>query len=515
MADTQELKKIKKIYGERFAKLCRELFPTILEEEGKLTEILDTKFANNGHCLGKDIIKSNSAKEDPFGRNSTIEKFEQIIFKQYDAMKAKVKNDEDNNKSEMTPQEILEKAGYDLYECETEEEIQSFEKYYDPNEVPCTIYNRGRLNRCYCFWAIKKDADKIKREDFKEPMKSDKYSTSVLAIQFNKLTGRVEIISRYNHSVDNPNCTLDNELNNIAPKLEQSFSNLLGERGLKINVSKRERNLSGYTLANDGKYYKYNYEIGGRYYCPGNIIIEGGQAHTISAPEKGILADYFLIDLENKTINVCNEIEDSFTQDLQNIKKIEVIKSDKKEEEKEIRIFKGKEEKPIIIGINQYNKIIRYENENLEEIGDNFLYYNDELTSVKLPKLKQVGNDFLHDSKRLTSIDLPNLKYVGNRFIFCGINVTNMYVPNLEKVGRDFLYWNDKFGEYEEEFCNEDFLNWDDKFENTYRTNIHHLHSKDILKVDEKTELNKRDIDKAKNGLGEIKNMYTDSKEKD
>lgn len=44
MASKDELKKIKKLYGERFMHLCRELFPTLLEEEGKLYEILSSTF---------------------------------------------------------------------------------------------------------------------------------------------------------------------------------------------------------------------------------------------------------------------------------------------------------------------------------------------------------------------------------------------------------------------------------------------------------------------------------------
>ena len=33
MAGSEELKKIKKVYGESFMKLCRSLFPTLLEQE--------------------------------------------------------------------------------------------------------------------------------------------------------------------------------------------------------------------------------------------------------------------------------------------------------------------------------------------------------------------------------------------------------------------------------------------------------------------------------------------------
>ena len=43
--ESLELNKIKKRYMEKgFAKLCRELFPTILEQEGALYSILTSKF---------------------------------------------------------------------------------------------------------------------------------------------------------------------------------------------------------------------------------------------------------------------------------------------------------------------------------------------------------------------------------------------------------------------------------------------------------------------------------------
>ena len=44
MADTPELKKIKKIYGEKFKNLCRSMFPVILEQEGTLLNILEKRF---------------------------------------------------------------------------------------------------------------------------------------------------------------------------------------------------------------------------------------------------------------------------------------------------------------------------------------------------------------------------------------------------------------------------------------------------------------------------------------
>lgn len=45
MTAQEELKKIKKTYGENFMKMCRSLFPTLLEDEGKLYEILNMSFS--------------------------------------------------------------------------------------------------------------------------------------------------------------------------------------------------------------------------------------------------------------------------------------------------------------------------------------------------------------------------------------------------------------------------------------------------------------------------------------
>jgi hypothetical protein len=245
MGDTQELKKIKKIYGERFKNLCRELFPIIIEQEGTLLSILEKRFGDNCNLLYEAIV-DNRLEED----------FKEFIFSEYDL----IRNDleEEVKEEPRTPYEILEEQGYELFECKTEEDIQSFKKYYAPNEVLCTIYNGGRLATRDCFFAVRKDVDSIRREDFTKPSKDDEYSISVLGIQFTRdKRSSVQIISRYNHTVSNPNCTLGNDLDNLAKGLSYSFANLLKERGLNFETENVETfEIPGYTLASDGKYYK-------------------------------------------------------------------------------------------------------------------------------------------------------------------------------------------------------------------------------------------------------------------
>ncbi len=145
MAESKELKRIKKLYGENFMHLCRELFPTLLEQEGLLTEILTSSFAINSRTLYEDIVETDAKSN----------------FKAYIYSKVDVEKDKPEIISKKTPYELLEEAGYDLYECNSEEEIQSFKKWYEPGEELCT-FSGGRLDKCVVFWAVRKDADNKK-----------------------------------------------------------------------------------------------------------------------------------------------------------------------------------------------------------------------------------------------------------------------------------------------------------------------------------------------------------------
>lgn len=267
MADTKELKKIKKIYGEKFKNLCRDMFPDIIEQEGTLLSILEKTFSHNCNSLYESITKCHLEND-----------FKELIYAKFAPKQEK--NTEEQNE-DRTPYEILDGKGYELIECKTEEDIQKFRNFYAPNEVLCTIYEGGRLATCYCFFAVKKNVAEIRRENFTKPRKEDEYSTSVLGIQFTKSKPcTVQIISRYNHTVNNPNCTLENNLDKLVPGLKQSFTKLLKERGLDFVSLQRNQHFEilRYTVANDGKYYKYNKEINGVYYCPQNIVISDGNA---------------------------------------------------------------------------------------------------------------------------------------------------------------------------------------------------------------------------------------------
>ena len=105
-----DLKLIKRYYGEGMMHFCREMFPTLLETKGLLYKVLTSTFERS-KFLYDDIITKNLQDE-----------FIDIIYSRLKEM--------NNNKTSTiktttkSPEELLDEAGYILYECRSEEDIQ-------------------------------------------------------------------------------------------------------------------------------------------------------------------------------------------------------------------------------------------------------------------------------------------------------------------------------------------------------------------------------------------------------
>lgn len=426
----KDLEYIKKHYGEEIMKFCREHFSTILNQEGKLTDIFKSNIATNSRMLYNDIIDAGAE-----------ESFKEFIF-------SKSEEDEEPEIIEnKTPYELCEKAGYDLFECTTEEEIQSYKKYFKRGEELCTFHG-GRLDKCFVFFAVKKDVDNIKRKNFKFPQRDDEYGTSVMSIQFNKYgVCRVSIKNRYNHTVENPDATLGNNLDRIEQGLAQSFKDLLERRGVQLKEGDfSELPLHNYVIGPDKKYYKYNKEINGVYYCPGNIIIDHGKIIKLES-EKKELIDYFIVDKQNKTISLYDpSLKDSFIDGFEDISDLEVRK-DKETGNRIITIKTVGDEKPATIVVNKENDIIEYENENLTKIGDSFLICNTDLKKLNILNVETIGNDFLSDNELLESINLPEVKTIGNNFLKNNGFIESINLPKVKNIGDYFMNSNNIISE--------------------------------------------------------------------
>ena len=278
-----DLKYLKKFYGEDFSHLCRSLFPTILEREGILSEIIDKHF------------EPTKSLCDTLKKNKLIEEFKSYIYEIYDK---KYKKDKLLKNSDLTAVELMDKAGYILYpECTTYDQIDYFKHYYAPDEVLCT-FSQPRLSIARVWFAVKKDVDKIFRNDpqFKNPHRQDEYGTSVISIQFSRADNSLSIKNRYNHTVENPDSTFSNDLENIIQGLTKAFY-----RDYKLVNLKKDKNFSlpGFIKANDKKFYHYNVVKNNQYFCDNNIVIENGIPTHISS-DSTILADEYIIDFKGK-----------------------------------------------------------------------------------------------------------------------------------------------------------------------------------------------------------------------
>ncbi len=415
----KDLKLIKKKYGENMSRLCRKLFPTLLETDGLLLGILLNNFDTTR--LLYDDIKDNNLEEE----------FRKYIYSLVEEP-GKVKLS-----SKKTPRELLDEAGYILYECKSEEQIQSFKKYYALGEELCT-FKGGRLEKCTVFFAVKKDVDNIRREEFLYPQRDDLYGTSVISIQFTKDDAKImEIKNRYNHKANNPDATFSNNLDNIIPGLTESFER---EYDLASKYKNGNLKIPGYILASDGKYYKYNYKINNIYYCPNNKIIDRSKVLDFNK-SLCIVLDYFILDFKNKRIVLYDgSISDSFVKSITDIKNINLRIEG---ENKVIDIVPNKGE-IITITLDKADRIIGVRDHNLRVMADNYLSHNEKLEVLDTPNVEIIGNSCFKSNKTLKEISLKKARIVGNNFFYNDKAAIGVNLPLVEKIGNGFFCFAEK-----------------------------------------------------------------------
>lgn len=468
--ENKDLKTIKKLYGENFTRLCRSNFSTILEQEELLPEILQNVFEPT-HSLYEDLI--NNDKVDEFV--DYINAYYNIRQKNIDYSKLSVN---------MTAKELLDKAGYILYpECKTEEDIQSFRKYYKKEEEICTFWT-NRLETSRVWFAVKKDVDSIKRQDFKYPKREDAYGTSVISIQFTKGTyNNLSIKNRYNHTVINPDATFSNNLDNIIPGLMSAF---IRDYGLN-NVSSELQSLDDiilldYYTSPEGKKYRYNLAYNNRYFCENNIIFdENGQQYKYDGNMCMVVDDY-IFDFYNA--NVYNPFDgadntslysrlytvmgagndrfinefDSFPRALGNIEMMSIKKGENKTKIITVTPYKMKD---VVIVIDKHNAIIEYHNPNIKKLPNNFMRYNHSLEVLDLPNAVEIGDNCLHANNCALKINLPKVKKIGYGFLFSNFAIESLDLPSVTKISDKFLFSNEKlhtFNSPKLKYVGEDFM---------------------------------------------------------
>jgi len=417
VAKSVDEKLIRDNFGEKMWHHCRSAFPTLLESEGLLSKVMLEHFAPSRSLI--DILLKDTNNEDSF---------KSYIFSFIDVEK------EDKPIATKTPEQLLDEAGYILYpECETEEEIQRFKRFYAGGEQLCT-FRGGRLNSCRIWFAVKKNASELRREEFKQPQRQDEYGTSVISIQFTRGSqSTVSIKNRYNHTVNHPDATFNNDLDRIVPGLEGAFCRTYGIE--LVGNGKQKFDILNFVMANDGKFYKTNVEIGGVNYCENNIVIDqAGNARQYD-PSTTILMGSYLVDLKGKRITDLSEAEDkSFAKTFGELKEIRVEKMNSEGDRRITFININNEES--YVEVNKSNEITAYENDHVTEMGEKCLMENaNALTRFSAHNLESMGNSCLYTANSLTQFSAPNLVRMGNSCLYTANSLTQFSAPNLVRMG--------------------------------------------------------------------------------
>lgn len=418
-----DLKLIKKYYGEKMMQLCRRLFPTLLEKEGQLIGLIESKFAHS-KLLYDDIIE-----------DGLVDDFKDYIY----SLTASPVEPIDTNKS---VQQLMNDAGYDFFECETEKDIQNFKKYYNKGEELCTFYG-GRLKTCHVFFAVKKNVDYINRQDYTNPKRQDEYGTSVISIQFTRgENNTLSIKNRYNHTVANPDATFRNNLENIIPGLTIAFEK---QYGFNIMQNANDFKIDDYVIAGDGKFYKYTEETNNIYYGPNNIIIDHFKVQKeFLDKSRYLIIGVLVLDMQDKKIyRYDKNLRETLPEYLENIVKINII--NKENGYKDIVFLNSDNEERHLI-IDNKNRIVGYiDNYSKEFLEQFFMWYSRYITYFEAQNLRRVGDGFLNGGMYLTEFIAPNLEEVGIGFLAVNSNLERLDCPKLKKVGYNFMRFHPKF----------------------------------------------------------------------
>ena len=385
--NTDEVFKIiKKQNGESFAKVLRTAV------------LLDTP--NLKHIL-------EYAGKNPDDARSLIPVLSEIRAKSQEAPQIKYEIRD--------PIKLLDDAGYDAFYVNNLHQQNSIEKYFEPYERLCTFNDQSRYKDYYIIHAVKKNVDDIKRGN--PPKREDEYGTSVISIQIDKTGGFISIKNRYNHTVDNPDATFNNNPDNIIPGLTESLKNKFGV-GFMTQSAQMPDN---FRMVNN-QLVRFNYEIDNVYYDE-KYYFSGSEITKLN-PDYEVMIDNVILDIRTGTIRTVND----GTKDLANILNNEISG---------VRVEKDKSTGETIIYITDENK-------NAQELVRT---KNGCMTSLCLYKTAEVGNQFPRANKTLKKIYAPNLKKIGSRCFHMAENLENLYIPQLKEMGLDCFARAEKLSE--------------------------------------------------------------------
>ena len=331
--------------------------------------------------------------------------------------------------TDKNPLELLSMAGYDAFVVKNVKQKDSIKQYYRPGEELCTFRDPTRHENYYMIHAIKHSADQIKPS--KNPQREDEYGTSVISIQIAKTGGFISIKNRYNHTVDNPDATFNNNPDNIIPGLSESLKKYFN---VDFNTAKTPMP-DNYRMVHD-QLVRYNFEINNAYLSSDYYF--SGSTITKLNKDYEIMLDIFVLDTRNGELTSPGKTTsiDAGYNVLHTLFKGKKIKIENNPENKKEKVIFVDGIKKMVVSDGQITELYLPE---IKTVWNNFLRYNRNLKSIELPNVTEIDEGFLSHNKNLKSIELPNVKTIGDEFLSHNKNLESIELPNVTKIGDDFL----------------------------------------------------------------------------
>ena len=307
----------------------------------------------------------------------------------------------------MDPIKLLDRAGYNAYVVHNLAEQNAIEKYFARGEELCTFHDPHRFEKYYIINAVRKDVDNIRRADFKNPKREDEYGTSVISIQVLKTGGFISIKNRYNHTVENPDNTLNSNPDNIIPGLADAI-----KHHFNVDFASHHVDLPiNYTTMNN-QILKYNLEVENTYIGP-DFYARDGRVIDINKDYE-IILDTIVFNTKTKEFKSIAHADG----DWQMISALSTAINGKK-----VKIQNADDDTKILIADD--TPIVTFQ--------------NGQILSLNLPNVREIGNYFALDCQKLTSVSMPDLETIGtNCFQFNTLEHVNM--PKLREIGEMSFY---------------------------------------------------------------------------
>ena len=332
--------------------------------------------------------------------------------------------------TDKTPLELLSEAGYDAFVVKTEQQKNSIKKYFRAREELCTFGDSERHEKYYMIHAVKRGAEKIKPSD--TPDREDEYGTSVISIQIIKTGGFISIKNRYNHTVNNPDATFNNNPDNIIHGLSNSLKKYFH---VDFYVSKSEIP-ANFRIVNNQFVY-FNYEIDNTYFGPDYYF--SGSTITKLNKNYEIMLDNFILNTGNGELTDVLGKNNSTYKILKELFNGKIISERTNPNNKREHMIYANGTHVLSV---ENGTITEMHLQDIKYIEDGFLQYNKNLRKFSAPKLEYVGNEFLSSNKNLTELNLPSLKKVGHSFLSHNQQISKFNAPHLEKAKSCFLMEN-------------------------------------------------------------------------